>query len=77
MRMNVMERAPKPEGEAELEYQDGEYQVIKPGSFVTCAVTGIRIPIESLRYWSAELQEPYATAAVALKRFQETGKTPQ
>jgi hypothetical protein len=75
--MNKMERDLRPEGPAELEYQDGEYRVIKPGSFVVCAVTGVHIPIESLRYWSAELQEAYATASVALKRFQETGKTPQ
>lgn len=74
--MNKMERDLRPEGEAQLEYQDGEYRVIKAGTFVTCAVTGTRIPIEALRYWSAELQEAYATAGIALKRFQETGKTP-
>lgn len=67
----------RPEGEAELEYQDGEYRVIKAGSFVTCAVSGMKIPMESLRYWSVELQEPYATAEIALKRFQDTGKTPK
>ena len=74
--MNKMERDLRPEGLAELEYLDGEYRVIKPGTFVVCAVTGIQIPIESLRYWSVDLQEAYATAEVALKRFQETGKTP-
>ena len=72
-----MERDLRPEGEAVLDYQDGEYLVIKAGSFVTCAVTGMRIPLESLRYWSAELQEAYATAGIALKRFQESGKTPR
>lgn len=75
--MNKMERDLRPEGRAELEYLDGEYRVNKPGTFVLCAVTGIQIPIESLRYWSVELQEAYATAEVALKRFQETGKTPR
>ena len=75
--MNKMERDLRPEGEAILEYQDGEYRVIKAGGFVVCAVTGMQIPLEALRYWSAELQEPYATAGIALKRFQEAGKTPQ
>lgn len=75
--MNRMERQARPEGEAELEYQDGEYRVIKPGSFVVCAATGTHIPLESLRYWSAELQEAYATADVALNRFRETGRTPK
>jgi hypothetical protein len=36
----------------------------------------VQIPLEALRYWSADLQEAYATAAAADKRFQETGKTP-
>ncbi len=75
--MNKMERDLRPEGQAELEYLDGEYRVIKPGSYVVCAVTGMHIPVESLRYWSVELQEAYATAAIALQRFQETGKTPE
>ena len=74
--MNKMERDLRPEGLAELEYLDGEYRVVKAGSFVACAVTGVQIPLEALRYWSVELQEAYATAAAALKRMQETGKTP-
>ena len=74
--MNKMERDLRPEGPAELEYLDGEYRVVKAGSFVTCAVTGVQIPLEALRYWSVDLQEAYATAAAALKRLQETDKTP-
>jgi hypothetical protein len=75
--MNRMERDIRPEGLAELEYLDGEYHVVKAGAFVICAVTGVHIPLEALRYWSVDLQEAYATPAAALKRFQETGKTPQ
>ncbi len=75
--MNKMERDLRPEGLAELEYLDGEYRVIKAGSYVTCAVTGMHIPLESLRYWNVELQEAYASADLALKRFIETGKTPR
>ena len=74
--MNKMERDLRPEGMAELEYLDGEYRVVRAGSYVVCAVTGMHIPLESLRYWSVDLQEAYATADVALKRLQETGKTP-
>ncbi len=47
---------------AELEYLDGEYRVVKPGAYVVCAVTGVHIPLEALRYWSVDLQEAYATA---------------
>ena len=56
---------------AVLHYGDGEFAVMKPGRYVICAVTGIRIPLEALRYWSAELQEAYAGPAEALKRWQE------
>ncbi len=75
--MNKMERDLRPEGLAELEYLDGEYRVVKAGSFVVCAVTGINIPLESLRYWNVDLQEAYATAAAALQRFRETERTPK
>jgi len=75
--MNKMERQMQPDGLAELAYGDGEYTVVKPGSFVVCAVTGMHIPLEALRYWSVDLQEAYATAQVALDRFRETGRTPK
>jgi hypothetical protein len=67
--MNRFERNVGQAGEAKLRYLDGEFQVLTPGSFVRCAVTGQLIPIESLRYWSVELQEPYANAEVSLRRF--------
>lgn len=75
--MNQMERDFRPDGLAELEYLDGEYRVVRPGSFVLCAVTGVRIPIDALRYWSVDLQEGYASAAIALQRFREQGFTPR
>jgi hypothetical protein len=75
--MNKMERELRPEGLAEIEYLDGEYRVIRPGSFVICAVTGVHIPLEALRYWSVDLQEAYASPAASLKRMQETGRTPR
>lgn len=57
---------------AKLHYGDGDFAVLKPGRFVICAVTGQKVPLEQLRYWSAELQEAYAGPAEALKRWQET-----
>lgn len=58
--MNRIERQPLSADEAELDYLDGEYRIRKPGSYVRCAVTGDPIPLEDLRYWSVDLQEPYA-----------------
>ena len=60
-------------GEARLRYLDGDFQVVVPGGFVRCAVTGIEIPLDDVKYWSVKRQEPYADASAALKRFQQTG----
>lgn len=50
---------------ARLHYGANGFRVIAPGDHVLCAVTGERIPIDELRYWSVALQQPYATAQVA------------
>ncbi len=41
------------------------------GDHVVCAVTGQKIPLGALRYWSAELQEAYVSAEVAGARYAE------
>jgi hypothetical protein len=55
-------------GEARLRYLDSDYQIVVPGSYVTCAVTGRRVPLSELRYWSVDRQEPYADAEASLRR---------
>ncbi|MEO0960971.1 MAG: DUF2093 domain-containing protein [Pseudomonadota bacterium] len=55
-------------GEARLRYLDADYDVLAPGSYVTCAVTGKRISLDELRYWSVDRQEPYATAEAVVQR---------
>jgi hypothetical protein len=69
--MNRFERLFGLKGEARLRYLDGEFQVLTPGDFVRCAVTGEAIALPDLRYWSVELQEAYTSAEVAFKRYQE------
>jgi len=54
-----------------LHYGDGEYAVLKPGKFVLCAVSGEKIALEALRYWSPIVQEAYAGPAEALARWRE------
>jgi hypothetical protein len=65
--MNRIERHGRG-GLARLRYLDGDFQVLTPGSFVRCAVTGLDIPLDELKYWSVELQEPYVDAASSLSR---------
>jgi hypothetical protein len=54
---------------ATLHYGPNGFRVITPGSHVLCAVTGEKIALEALRYWSAERQEPYANPEVATRRL--------
>ncbi len=72
--MNRMERV---SGEAKLRYLDGDYEVLAPGAYVICAVSGTHIPLDALRYWSVDLQEPYATPDISTRRAQEKGLVPK
>jgi hypothetical protein len=56
-------------GEAEVKFLDGDFRIVRPGAFVRCAVTGSPIPLEELKYWSVEFQEPYATPEAVLQRL--------
>ena len=56
------------DSEAKLRYGPNGFRVLKPGQHVFCAVSGVAVPLEELRYWSVELQEPYVSAQVATKR---------
>ncbi|TYR31984.1 DUF2093 domain-containing protein [Mesorhizobium microcysteis] len=54
--------------EARIRYLDGDFQVMTPGAFVRCAVTGETIPLDELKYWSVARQEPYVNANASLAR---------
>lgn len=58
---------------ARLEYGPNGFRVIRSGRYVLCAVTEAEIPLEDLRYWSVDLQEPYATAEIATRRLTGEG----
>ena len=44
---------------ARLKYLNNSFEIIENGSYVLCAVSGKKIPLENLNYWNVELQEPY------------------
>tara|TARA_B100001057_G_C22529376_1_gene825172 strand:+ start:393 stop:608 length:216 start_codon:yes stop_codon:yes gene_type:complete len=52
--------------QAKIKYSDGEFDVLADGQYVLCAVTGNKISISDLKYWSVERQEPYESAEAAL-----------
>jgi hypothetical protein len=62
-----------PDVEADLIYAATMFQVVRPGRWVTCSVTGARIPLGELRYWSVERQEAYATPEAALEGWRRAG----
>jgi hypothetical protein len=66
--MNRLEKRPLAATEAQVQYRDGDIRVIRPGTFVRCAVTGVPIALDELRYWSVELQEAYADPEAVLER---------
>ena len=51
--------------EAQLRYGENEVTILRQGLYVVCAVSGARIPLDELRYWSVDLQEAYRGAAEA------------
>ena len=66
--MNTLERFIGFRGEAHVRFKDGEFEVLKSGDFVRCAVTGAVIPLTQLKYWSVALQEAYASPEASLQR---------
>ena len=59
---------------SEFEFFHGHYDkhcylplYIFCGDHVLCAVTGVPIGLDELRYWSVARQEPYATAAISVQ----------
>ena len=55
-----------------LKYSHNSFEVIENGTYVICAVSGKKIPLENLNYWNVDLQEPYFSYLEAnLKRKED------
>lgn len=67
--MNIFDRNISP-GEATVKFLDGDFVVLKPGTFVRCAITGQPIEIDDLKYWSVDTQEAYVDVDAAFKAYQ-------
>ena len=52
---------------ARVHYLPGTFRLLSDGDHVLCAVTGVRIPLHELRYWSIERQEAYCDAAASYR----------
>lgn len=59
---------------ARLHYMPYSFRVLQAGDHVLCAVTGQKIALENLRYWSIARQEPYASAQASVEAERKAGK---
>jgi hypothetical protein len=59
---------------AKVRYLDGTFRLLSDGDHVLCAVSGVVIPIDELRYWSVARQEAYADAASSLEAERRAAK---
>jgi hypothetical protein len=67
--LNRFDRPAPMSGEAEVKFLDGDFRIVRPGAFVRCAVSGVPIPLEELKYWSVDLQEAYSSPEMVLRRL--------
>jgi hypothetical protein len=59
---------------ARVHYMAGTFRVLSNGDHVVCAVTGARITLHELKYWSVERQEAYVDAASSLEAEKRAGR---
>ena len=56
---------------AKLKYLPNNFEILEPGDYVICAVSGKKININSLNYWNVDLQEPYFSYKEASEKFEK------
>ena len=59
---------------AKLKFGPNTFEIIEDGDYVECAVSGKKIGLEKLTYWSVEFQEPYYSYIEAFKKREENNK---
>ena len=67
--MNRFDRRPVGAAEAQVDYLDGDFRIVRPGAYVRCAVTNAPIPLDELRYWSVSEKAAFASPEAVLKHL--------
>ncbi len=60
--MNFIDPTLPPQREAKVKYLDGDFQIVREGEYVRCAISGAPIRIDDLRYWNVDKQVAYRSA---------------
>ena len=53
---------------AKIKYLPNNFQIIEPGDYVVCSISGKKINLENLNYWNVDLQEAYYSYKEAYKK---------
>jgi hypothetical protein len=67
--MNLLHPILPAQREAKLKYLDADFQIIREGEFVRCAVTGEPVRLEDLKYWNVVRQVAYRSAREAFQDY--------
>jgi len=59
---------------AKIKYLPNNFQILEPGDYVECAVSGKKISLENLTYWNVDLQEAYYSYYEAFKKREKLEK---
>tara|TARA_B100000927_G_scaffold291496_1_gene294005 strand:+ start:1583 stop:1780 length:198 start_codon:yes stop_codon:yes gene_type:complete len=59
---------------AKIKYLPNNFQIIEPGDYVECAVTGKKINLDELAYWNVDLQEAYYSYEEAFIKREQLNK---
>ena len=59
---------------AKLKYLPNNFEILKEGDHVICAVSGKKINLEKLTYWNVQLQEAYFSHIEATTKREQVSK---
>ena len=62
------------DNKAKIKFKPGTFEILEKGNYVTCAVSGKKIPLDELVYWNVELQEAYFSPKEAQERYEVLNK---
>ena len=59
---------------AKLIFKHNYFEIVEQGDHVLCAISGKKIELERLSYWSVDLQEAYFSPKEANERYKTLKK---
>ena len=59
---------------AKLIFKHNYFEIIEPGDYVLCAISGKKIYLQNLNYWNVDLQEAYSSPVEVHKRYNSIKK---